>query len=260
MPSTVTTTATGVPRAGSRPAGGRLSTRGLGVQFAGLTALNDIDLELHAGEILGLIGPNGAGKTTLVNALTGFQAHSGRLLLDDVDVTGHKPRNLSRAGVRRTFQNVRLFEEMTVIENIEVTGLGLGLSASQARHDAHELLEWFELTEHAHQPADSLPYGHERLLGIVRVMIAEPRFVLLDEPAAGLDESESDELLERLRAVPGRFGCGLMVIEHDMRMIMRLCDRLHVIDHGTTLAVGAADEIRTNARVIEAYLGTAATA
>ena len=235
-----------------------LSVRGFGVRFAGLRALDGIDLELHRREILGLIGPNGAGKTTLVNALSGFQRYEGTLTLDGVDVTGKAPRKLSRAGIRRTFQNVRLFNEMTVRENVEVTAVGLGMKRSIARRDAKAILENFDLTDVAGQPAGSLPYGLERRLGIARVMIADPRYVLLDEPAAGLNEEESDDLLTRLRMLPEQFGCGLMVIEHDMRLIMRLCDRLHVVDHGTTLAIGTAAEVRTNPLVIEAYLGTAA--
>lgn len=235
-----------------------LSVRGLGVRFAGLRALEGIDLDLSRREILGLIGPNGAGKTTLVNALSGFQRYEGTVTLDGVDVTGRAPRKLSRAGVRRTFQNVRLFNEMSVLENVEVTAVGLGAKRSAARREAETILEVFDLTDVADHPAGSLPYGLERRLGIARVMVADPRYVLLDEPAAGLNEDESDDLLTRLRMLPDRFGCGVMVIEHDMRLIMRLCDRLHVVDHGTTLAIGTAADVRTNPIVIEAYLGTAA--
>lgn len=235
-----------------------LSVRGLGVRFAGLRALDGIDLDLRRREILGLIGPNGAGKTTLVNALSGFQRYEGTITLDGADVTGQAPRKLSRAGVRRTFQNVRLFNEMSVLENVEVTAVGLGAKRRTARREAETILDDFELADVADHPAGSLPYGLERRLGIARVMVADPRYVLLDEPAAGLNEDESDDLLTRLRMLPERFGCGVMVIEHDMRLIMRLCDRLHVVDHGTTLAIGTAADVRANPIVIEAYLGTAA--
>ncbi|WP_116999523.1 ABC transporter ATP-binding protein [Desertimonas flava] len=234
-----------------------LRATALSVAFAGLRAVDDVDLVVRDDEILGLIGPNGAGKTTLVNSLTGFQACGGRLEFDGVDATGWIPRRRARAGLRRTFQNVRLFKDMTVAENVEVTGLGLGLRRSAARAEARHVLQCFDLAAEADRPAGSLPYGLERRLGIARVLVASPRYVLLDEPAAGLDENESDELLEQLRSIPSAFGCGLMVIEHDMRLIMRLCDRLHVINYGTTLAVGSVHDVRTDPAVIEAYLGSA---
>ena len=139
-----------------------------------------------------------------------------------------------------------------------MTALGLGLRGVTAREQSAEILRRFDLTEHAYRPAGSLPYGLERRLGIARVLVAHPRYVLLDEPAAGLNEDESDDLLDRLKSIPSQFGCGLMVIEHDMRLIMRLSDRLHVMNHGTTLAVGPAEEVRENPDVIAAYLGSAA--
>ena len=232
-----------------------LRARGIGVHFAGLSAVDSVDLDLAPQEILGLIGPNGAGKTTLVNALTGFQPCQGSLSVDGVDLTGSSPRRRSRRGVRRTFQNVRLFADMTVYENVEVVALGLGLKGHRARTASHDILTWSGLDELGHAIAGSLPYGLERRLGIARILVADPRYLLLDEPAAGLNESESDELLELLREVPRRFGCGVMVIEHDMRLIMRLCDRIHVINYGRTLAVGDPAEVRRNPAVIEAYLG-----
>ncbi len=232
-----------------------LQARGIGVHFAGLRAVDSVDLDLRAHEILGLIGPNGAGKTTLVNALTGFQRCDGTLSADGVDLTGSSPRRLSRRGIRRTFQNVRLFADMTVYENVEVVALGLGLKGHKARAASYEILAWSGLDHLTDSTAGSLPYGLERRLGIARVLVAEPRYVLLDEPAAGLNESECDELLALLRDVPQRFGCGLMVIEHDMRLIMRLCNRIHVINYGRTLAVGDPADVRRNPAVIEAYLG-----
>ena len=237
---------------------GGLRATGVGVQFSGLRAVDDVHLEIDRGQILGLIGPNGAGKTTLVNALTGFQRCDGTLHVDGLDVTNWSPRRRARLGVRRTFQNVRLFMDMTVLENVEVTALGLGLKGVTAREQSADVLGRFDLTEHAHRPAGSLPYGLERRLGIARVLVADPRYVLLDEPAAGLNEHESDDLLDRLKSIPSQFGCGLMVIEHDIRLIMRLSDRLHVMNHGTTLAVGPAEEVRDNPDVIAACLGSTA--
>ncbi|MHA6795424.1 ABC transporter ATP-binding protein [Pseudonocardia bannensis] len=234
---------------------GRLRATGISVNFAGLRALDDVDLELRDGEILGLIGPNGAGKSTLVNALTGFQRHTGRLVVDGVDMTGWSPRRLSRSGVRRTFQNVRLFPEMSVYENVEAVGLGLGLGHRKVRGLAGDILDWFGMSHLSSTPARSLPYGIERRLGIARILVTGARYVLLDEPAAGLNEDESDELLELLARLPERFSCGLMVIEHDLRLIMRLCHRLQVIDHGRLLAVGDPATVRRDPAVVEAYLG-----
>lgn len=234
-----------------------LTATGVTVRFAGLTALEDIDLTVGPGEILGLIGPNGAGKTTLTNVLTGFQKHSGAVAVDDREVTGWSPQKLSRVGVRRTFQNVRLFAGMTVRENLDAAALGVGLRRGAARRSTAELLDRFDLGPLAEVEATSLPYGLERRLGVARALVGEPRYVVLDEPAAGLNEKESDELLVRLKAVPGQSGCGLVVIEHDMRLIMRLCDRLHVIDHGRTLAVGPPAQVRRDPLVVEAYLGAA---
>jgi branched-chain amino acid transport system ATP-binding protein len=235
-----------------------LRASGVTVRFAGLTACEDIELAVRPGEILGLIGPNGAGKTTLTNVLTGFQRHAGTVAVDGRDVTGWSPQRLSRFGVRRTFQNVRLFAGMTVAQNLEAAALGVGLGRAAARRSTGELLERFDLTGLAGVEASALPYGLERRLGIARALVGEPRYVVLDEPAAGLNEEESDELLDRLRAVPEQYGCGLVVIEHDMRLIMRLCDRLHVIDHGRTLATGDPAEVRADPAVIEAYLGSEA--
>ncbi len=233
-----------------------LRTTGLSVSYDGVSALQDVDLELRHREILGLIGPNGAGKSTLTNALTGFTKYTGRVEVDGRDATGWTSHRLARYGVRRSFQAVRLFRGMSVRENVEVAALGCGLGVSSARRAAAETLDAFDLLQFADSPAGSMPYGHERRLGIARAVVGQPRYLLLDEPAAGLNEEEGDLLLTQLDAVPERFDCGVLLIEHDMRLVMGLCHRIHVIDHGKTLAVGSANQVRSDPAVIEAYLGS----
>lgn len=259
--TTPVTTSDAAPAAvrtsGSAAAG--LRAEAITVPFAGLTALQDVTLAVGPAEILGLIGPNGAGKTTLTNVLTGFQRHGGSVTVDGRDVTGWSPQRLAGIGVRRTFQNVRLFAGMTVAENLRAAALGVGLRRGALRESVAAVLDRFDLAGHADVEATSLPYGLERRLGVARALVGAPRYVVLDEPAAGLNEVESDELLGRLRAVPAQFGCSLIVIEHDMRLIMRLCDRLQVIDHGRTLAIGSPAQVRADPAVIEAYLGGRAT-
>ncbi|UUZ59046.1 ATP-binding cassette domain-containing protein [Nocardioides sp. B-3] len=215
-----------------------LRSTGLSVAFDGIRALQGIDLELRHGEILGLIGPNGAGKSTMTNALTGFAQFSGQLEVDGHDVTGWSSHRLARFGVRRSFRAVRLFQGMSVRENVEVAALGCGMAPAAASRAAADALEAFGLLDHADSPAGAMPYGHERRLGIARAVVAQPRYLLLDEPAAGLNEEESDLLLSQLRVVPQHFDCGVLLIEHDMRLVMGLCHRIHVIDHGRTLVVG----------------------
>jgi branched-chain amino acid transport system ATP-binding protein len=235
----------------------KLLARRLSIQFAGLKAVDDVDLELGRGEILGLIGPNGAGKTTLVNALSGFQAcATGSVLLGDLEVTKWSPRRRARAGLVRTFQSVRLFHQLTILENVQVGALGSGIRGRRAKAVALELLDRFGLADRAGSLARSLPHGEERRLGIIRALATQPRFLLLDEPAAGLNEDESDVLTNALAEIRRDFGCGLLVIEHDMRVVMRLCDRLHVLDGGKTISIGAPDVVRDDDAVLTAYLGT----
>jgi branched-chain amino acid transport system ATP-binding protein len=225
--------------------------------FVGLRALDNVSLTLEQGEILGLIGPNGSGKTTLINVISGLlPATAGRVLVDGEEVSGRAAHAVARRGIARTFQAVRLFRGLTVRENVEVAALAMGASKAEARRRADELLGAFGLGRWADALAGTLPYGRERSLEMARALATGARFLLLDEPAAGLDEAEGDALLALLAGIPAARGCGVLVIDHDMRLIMRLCRRLHVLAHGQTIAEGTAEEVRRNPAVIEAYLGS----
>jgi len=235
----------------------RFETKHITVDFDGLRALGKVDLSLHRGEILGLIGPNGAGKTTLLNVMTGVQPSvEGDVYLDDQLITDWAPEQIARKGVGRTFQGIRLFPDFTVLENVQVGAVGVGIRPSDARRRAVELVEWMKLADKAFLPARSLSAGDERRLGILRALAMRPRFVLMDEPAAGLNEAESDELLEAIRSIRERYGCGVLVIEHDMGLIMRLCDQVQVLDYGKTISVGTPGEVQADPAVISAYLGS----
>jgi branched-chain amino acid transport system ATP-binding protein len=238
------------------------SLRALGVSrsFAGVQALEAVDLELAAGEILGLIGPNGAGKTTLVNLLTGFDLPtSGRIELGGVEITRWPPHRRGRAGLARTFQHGRLFRGLTVRENVEVAALGVGASPAEARRRASELLGMLGLSDRAEAPAGVLPHGDERRLGVARALALRPRFVLMDEPAAGLHEAEIPAFAAVVNAVRDSFGSGVLLIDHNVALIMEVCSRVHVLDRGRTLAEGTPEEIRRNFDVATAYLGAGAT-
>ncbi len=235
---------------------GLLEARQLKVHFGGVRAVDGVDLALRKGEILGLIGPNGAGKTTLVNALSGFQKPTaGSVVMNGNEVTGWSPHRLARLGLTRTFQSVRLFPDLTVLENVELGGVAVGMWRPAARRWAQDLLERLQLGDKAHLYGKGLPHGLERRLGIVRALAAKPSFLLLDEPAAGLNEQESDELVGSLTLVRDDFACALMVIEHDMRVIMRLCERIQVLDYGKTISIGSPAEVRSDPAVLTAYLG-----
>ena len=227
------------------------------VNFGGLLAIDHLHLSLPRNEVLGLIGPNGSGKTTLVNVLTGFQPPSaGRVRINSVDVTGWQPHMLARNGVARTFQNGRLFRDYTVRENLEVSAIGVGLNLRKAGARAAEILDWMEVGDATDVLADTLPYGVERRIGIARALATHPRWILLDEPAAGLNEFECEELMSTVTRIPEAFGCGVLIIEHNMRVIMNVCERIHVIDFGKTIAEGTPNEVLKNPDVIRAYLGT----
>jgi ABC-type branched-subunit amino acid transport system ATPase component len=227
--------------------------------FVGLRALDSVSLRLERGEILGLIGPNGSGKTTLINVVTGFlRPTQGRIRVDDVDITHWPPHMIARLGLARTFQTIKLFKELTVLENVEVAAVSMGLPRGRARERAYQVLDSLGAGRLAGTLAGALPYGEERRVEIARALATRPGFLLLDEPAAGLTEVESDELLRMLASIPSQTGCGMLIIDHDMHLIMRLCDRLHVLNYGGTIGEGTPDQVRRNPAVIEAYLGSLA--
>jgi branched-chain amino acid transport system ATP-binding protein len=242
-------------------AGASLEAVDIVVVFAGLRALDGVSLSLCPGEILGLIGPNGSGKTTLVNVLTGqVRPAGGRVRCQGQDITALPPPEIARRGIARSFQIVRLFRNLTVRENVEAAAVAQGAGRRAARARAEALLDELGLARHADEPAGNLSYGDERRVEIARALAAEPRFVLLDEPAAGMGEAESDALLALLAGLPRQRGLGLLVIDHDMSLIMRLCDRLQVLASGRTIAEGDVASVRRAPQVIEAYLGAGAVA
>ncbi len=226
-----------------------------------MRALEDVDLELGRREVVGLIGPNGAGKTTLVNILTGFDApSSGRVELEGRDITHWPPHRRGRNGLARTFQQGHLFRGLTVRENVEVAALGAGAWPRSARHRAGELLDMLGLTARANAPASLLPHGEERKLDVARALATAPRFVLMDEPAAGLHEDEVGDFATVIRTVRDDVEAGLLLIDHNVALIMEVSDRVHVLDQGRTLAEGTPVEIRRNLDVATAYLGAGTSA
>ncbi len=248
---------TTVPTGTRRP--GAFRAAAVSRAFEGVHALQDVTLELHRHEVVGLIGPNGAGKTTLVNVMTGFdRPTAGRVELDGEDVTGWPPHRRGRAGLARTFQHSRAFRGLSVRENVEVAALGVGASGREARRRADELLALLGLDAYADVPAAALAHGDERRLGVARALATGPRYVLMDEPAAGLPEAEVPEFAAVVRAVRDEHEAGVLLIDHNMALIMDVCDRIQVLDQGRTLAEGTPSEIRGNLDVAAAYLGESA--
>jgi branched-chain amino acid transport system ATP-binding protein len=252
---------TASPQSAPGPAGPgavrSLAAREISVRFAGLTAVDGVDCDLRPAEIVGLIGPNGAGKTTFVNVLTGFQAaDEGTILADGNDIAGLSPEKRARAGIVRTFQGARLFTDLTVFENVEVSGVGIGLPRREARERATEALDAVGLLDLADSRAGDITTGQERRLQVARAFAMAPRYLFLDEPAAGLNEGETDELIEVIASLPARLDCGVLLIEHDMRVIMGVCERIVVLDQGRVIKVGTPAEVRSDQRVIDAYLGS----
>jgi branched-chain amino acid transport system ATP-binding protein len=238
---------------------GALRATAVSRSFAGVHALRDVTIELHRKEIVGLIGPNGAGKTTLVNLMSGFdRPTSGKIEFDGRIVTRWRPHRRGRGGLARTFQHSHSFRGLSVRENVEVAALGVGASARSARKRADELLDLLDLRPYARRPAATLSHGDERKLEVARALAIEPRFVLLDEPAAGLPEADVPYFAAVLRWVRDERGAGVLLIDHNMALVMEVCDRIHVLDQGRTLAEGTPAEVRGNLDVASAYLGESA--
>lgn len=248
-----------------------LETHHLGIDFGGLTAVDEFSLTVGRTEIAGLIGPNGAGKTTVFNLLTNvYQPTRGAIMLDGKSTARKSTAQINKMGIARTFQNIRLFNDMSVIDNIKV-GLhnsinqpliasltrmfGYGESEKKSREEAMSLLDFFGMADMANVQAGSLPYGAQRRLEIARALATHPGIILLDEPAAGMNPSETAELMENIRRIRDEFQIAVMLIEHDMNLVMNICEGICVLDHGKVIAKGSPDEIKANPAVIEAYLG-----
>jgi branched-chain amino acid transport system ATP-binding protein len=248
-----------------------LSISDLSHNFGGLKALTDFSLELYPGELVGLIGPNGAGKTTVFNLITGvFPISAGRIFFRGEDISDWRSHRITAAGIARTFQNIRLFKELSVLDNVRLGAFAqhhyslldalrrsrrFAASEEQVTHQAFELLERFNLTHYAHTPARHLPYGEQRRIEMARALISRPQLLLLDEPAAGMNQSETEDLIRRIRQLQDDFALTILLIEHQMRVVVNLCQRLTVLDFGETIAAGSPQEIQHHPAVLEAYLG-----
>lgn len=248
-----------------------LDVKNLSISFGGLKAVDDFSITIEKGQLYGLIGPNGAGKTTIFNLLTGvYKPDGGRILLDGKDITGHKAIQINQTGIARTFQNIRLFKELSVLDNVKVglhnhhkysTLSGILRLPSYYKVEkemderAMELLKVFDLDKEFDYKASNLPYGKQRKLEIARALATEPKLLLLDEPAAGMNPNETAELMKTIRFVRDHFDMTVLLIEHDMKLVSGICERLTVLNFGHMLAEGSTSEVLSNPEVIKAYLG-----
>ena len=248
-----------------------LDVKNLSISFGGLKAVDDFSITIEKGQLYGLIGPNGAGKTTIFNLLTGvYKPDGGRILLDGKDITGHKAIQINQAGIARTFQNIRLFKELSVLDNVKVglhnhhkysTLSGILRLPSYYKVEkemderAMELLKVFDLDKEFDYKASNLPYGKQRKLEIARALATEPKLLLLDEPAAGMNPNETAELMKTIRFVRDHFDMTVLLIEHDMKLVSGICEKLTVLNFGHMLAEGPTSEVLSNPEVIKAYLG-----
>ncbi len=248
-----------------------LSAKNIGIKFGGLQAVEDVNIDIYQNEIVGLIGPNGAGKTTVFNMLTGvYEPTDGKILLNGTKINGKKPHQIVSMGIARTFQNIRLFKSLSVIENVAIafnkdlktTVLGSifrtkGFYREEEKiyKKALDILKIFSLDEYKDEKADNLPYGKQRKLEIARAMATSPQLLLLDEPAAGMNDTETAELMETIAILKDKFKISILLIEHDMNLVLGICEKLTVIEYGRMLASGNPQEVIKDERVIRAYLG-----
>lgn len=249
-----------------------LEVKNLGISFGGLKAVDNVSFELREGELLGLIGPNGAGKTTLFNMLSGvYTPTSGDILLDGDRINGISPDKLSKLGIARTFQNIRLFDNLTVLDNVKLAmnqymdyGVLTGMlrlpkywkEENEATEKAKEILSLFDLEKYFRAFAGNLPYGAQRKLEIARAMATKPKVLLLDEPAAGMNESETRDLMDSIKTIRDNTGVSILLIEHDMNLVLGISERLVVLNYGEILASGNPREVIENEEVVRAYLGS----